>query len=847
MTSKVQHVFRVEPYRILMDLGVEVTQKEGRFFVPNPMRPGTTMWLDGRSLVSSDPQCEIVACGIFDFARYHLGSYGDVIDFLLEHYQTNAQVTPGTAIAALKPTFVESLKGERELFESVINLRNRMNSDENLLDSRMWCQHRGLSSKHGWRSFYITRKSDLLPFLGSDPENPVQLEGEHFIVFPYFINPHTPAWLKIQPIHSKKSVTITLNKSQHAFYGLHTCLADTREIRVYNDHLAAQIAYSSEAHMAHVLIGCVHIGFSAVQETNDYKLRSGVFVKTPRATFGQMAQANAAVEKMLVTSGSEEDASLDLVSARAQTWPAYVLAESTRLLQEEGTEAFSLMSMIDVIREDRSMCEMLIRHLEQVDAKEVISRIQAHLKANQTYNLAGMQVVETPNGYVAKRKNASSPFTNFIIKFEHNVRFEDADDPMMHCGRCVINGEEFPVAIPSRLKLKPAEIPNICLNAITRSGITDQAGLFPQIVDSTLARRLTDVLNIQTAKIKVSLLGIKRLGWNDSRTKFVTPRWEVTAQGVGATSRIPYPHSKFLQSHYDFHEYNVVMNTERITPTINTLMCLLASGVVRSFLHLAVPPVEIMRAPNAIGLLHAIFMAFGQSQPIPFGSQRRSAQNILTKENLSGYPVFGMASDAQVVSGLSYPVFLVSDTGLPFHDTMDQTLFEQTMGYTQDLMSRLVLFCLRNPHQMHSLIPSEFEPQQKEMITEGKHILERCLQIGKINIFETDLPVFENMMASVPVDKVQDFFRYDMPTQCVYIRMRKFPNVLRKPLVDELQVRNAEVRLHGLHYVACPAVFFMDLLEAFYGRSIKLFHQEPELEVEQTFEHGQGEQARSDS
>lgn len=847
MSSKVQYVFRVEPYRILQDLGVVVTQKDGRFFVPHPTRPAAQMWLDGRSLVSTDPQCDIVACSVFDYLRYHLGSYSDAVDFLLENYQGSAQVNPGTAIAALKPAFVESLKGERELFESVIGLRNRMNSEENLLDSRMWCQHRGISSKHGWRSFYIARKSDLLPFLSADPDNPIYIEGEHFIVFPYFINPHTPAWLRIQPIHSKKSVTLTLNKCQYAFYGIHTCLSDTKEIRIYNDHLAAQVAYSSEANMAHVTSACIHIGFAAVQETNDYKIRNGVFVKTTRATFNQMAQANTAVEKMLVTSGNEEDAAIEEVSKKAQSWPAYVLNESTRILQEEGTDSFSLVSMIDVIREDREMCEMLIRHLEQVNALDVIQRIRQHLKANQTYTLAGMQVIETPNGYVAKRKNTSSPFTNFVIKFDHNVVFEDADDPMMHCGRCVIGGEEFPVSIPSKLKLKPAEIPNICLNAITRSGVVDQVGLYPQIVDTTLSRRLTDVLNIQTGKIKVKMLGIKRLGWNDSHTKFVTPRWEVTAQGLKATSRIPYPYSRFLQEHYDFNDYQAISNHSRITPPINTMMCLLASGVVRSFLQLAVPPVEILRSPNTISFLHAVFLAFGQAQPLQFGGQRRTAQNILTKDNLFGYPVFGSAADSEVVSGLPYPVFLVSDTGIPFHDVMDQTLYEQSMGYTQDLMSRLILYCIRNPRQMHSFIPSEFEPAQQEMIIEGKQILERCLQIEHFSIFASEIPTFEHMMASVPFDTVPDYFRYDMASQAVYIRMRKFPDIVRKQLVDELQNLNEEVKLHGLHYVSAPAAFFMDLLGKFYGRPVKLFHQEQEPEEAQSSEPGPGARALLDS
>jgi hypothetical protein len=35
----------------------------------------------------------------------------------------------------------------------------------------------------------------------------------------------------------------------------------------------------------------------------------------------------------------------------------------------------------------------------------------------------------------------------------------------------------------------------------------------------------------------------------------------------------------------------------------------------------------------------------------------------------------------------------------------------------------------------------------------------------------------------------------------------------------------SSVRLHGDHYIACPAAWFLDLLAKFYGRPITLPHQ----------------------
>lgn len=803
------------------------------------------MLLDGRSLISTSPNCDIVACSLFDFVRYQLGSYSKAVDFLIERFHQSAQTTPGTSLAALKPAFVEDLQGERAGFESVLKLRNRMLGSENLLDSFLWCRHRGMSVRYGWRSFYLVRKIDLVPFLTGEDTREISLDDEHYIVFPYLINPHTFGWLKVQSATSKTNFTIPLQKVSHAFYGLHTCLPDIRETRVYDDPITAQLAYSSDIEMAHGLIGCVHVGTMGVSEPNDYKLSEAVFVQTNKTSFSQMAQTRMAIDKMLVTSSKAEDPSLEYLNTRSVTWTAHVLNEATQIIQDVGTESSEFLGLMDVIRTDQELCGVLIRHLEKLQPEEVVARIRHHLKANQTYAVGGMEIIETPNGYVAKRKNTSVPFTNFTIRIDHNVYFEGEESNVIHCGRLIMHGQEFPVVIPNHIvRRKPADIPSICLASIIKAGVGDQAGFFPQVVDTTLTRRLGDVL-AQQAGTKAQKVGVHRLGWNDDRTKFTAPTWSMTARGEEATSRIPYPYSRFLQAHYDFREYTYTPGTDLITPHVNTFMCMLASGIVRSFLHMMVPPVEIMRNPSSIDLLHAMFRAFGQSSPIPFGSQRRSAINTLTQENLLGYPVFGVASEAGVVSGLSYPIFLISDTGVPFHEEMTNEVYVQIAGYSQHICSKLILECLRQPSQMHLLIPSEDEPQIKEMIQEGKRIIEHCLKIQHFSIFESKMPLFEMMLGNVPLAEVGEFFRYDMPTNCIYIRMRKFQAFSRRDVVDELAAKNPEVRLHGHHYISCPADFLFELMSSFYGRPVKLFHQDPEPEPTETSAAAQDEAEQS--
>lgn len=788
------------------------------------------MLLDGNSLISTDPHCEIVACSPFDYIKFTLGDWTKTVDFLLEKYHASAQATPGTSLAALKPAFIEDLRSTRDNFEAVIGLRKRMLAGESLLPSFLWCRHRGFSVENGFRSFYLTRNVDLIPFLQHDSEQEIKLESEHYVVFPYLVNPHTFGWLKVFSAQTSAQFTIQFEKMSHAYYGLHTCLPDSNEVRIYGDPFTAQLAYSSETSMAHMQAGCVHVDSTGDADPNPYKLEAAVFVQTDKTPFSQIAQTRTTVNELSVINGSAEDPTLLDLAPSGTPWDSYVLSEATRFLQLGGADAPKLISLIDVVRDDRAMCEKLLRHLEAQNVPEVLARIRQHLNATKVYALSGMQVMETENGYVAKRKNMSVPFTNFTIRIDRNVHFEDAVDEHIHCGRLIMHGQEFPLVLPNRALNKPSEIPNACLNAIIKAGMGEQAGFFPQIVDSTLARRLSEVLKIQIATKSTSCHGVRRLGWSDDRSKFITPTWEITARGMRDTSRIPFPGSRFLQSHYDFRDYSYPTDVSKVTARVNSFICKLVSGLARSFLHLTVPPVEVLRNPNSIDLLHAMFQPFGQTSPLPFGTQIRTAQSYLTRDHIFGYPVFGVASDVSIVSRTNYPVFLISDSGVPFPEPLEGDGFAQVSARVRHVVSQVLLHCMRHPQRLHLLVLSEDEPSIPDMINEGKRIIEDSMGQA-FNIFTSKLPNFEMLLGNVEFDLVSEYFRYDMPTQRIYIRMRKFPNFSRRDIVDELKAMNPDVQLHGNHYIAGPSEFLLGLMNDFYGKPVRLFHQDPEPET----------------
>jgi len=840
--TRIQQVFRLlEPYQVFADLGIKTKTENNQIQVPHPLLPDKYMILDNGELVSPSQDCPIIACGLFDYLKFHFGTYEQAVDHCIDKYYNLAQLSPGTSLEALRPILVEDLTGQRKQFEQILELREPMKARDNkLLSVYLWCNRRGISVEHGWRVIYIA-SGEQLNQIACLSEGALQLfDQPYYVVFPYFKNRHTYAFLQVHSLTDAKPGMIPVNPCSHAYWGLHTCLPDIRETHVYNDPMTAVSHYSADASNGHFLIGHVHIRNNPGAEENTFKLDHTIFIRTARTDIDAIIQAKEASAQMTIADKKVGDMPRFLLPGSLD-WKPYILSEFVSVTAEHGHDSPEFNSLVNSIKNEKDLCDSIIRLLEAQECRDVLARFKARLNANQFFEVGNIQICETKNGYIARKTGSATttPFTNFIIKIDHNIWFEDDPSSTMHCGRILMRDQEFPVIVPSRVVNRPGEIPSIAFNAVMKSGNQDP-NIYPQIIDSSLQRKLSDVINQQTAN-KPVLMGIKRLGWNETRIRFVTPTWEARSTGIFATSRIPYVNSDFLRGHYDFSEYSTTTVYDRVSKQACYFLAILASGVVRSYLNMALPAVYILRNPASIKLLHALFRPFGQVQPLVFGPQRRSVLSVINPANIAGYPVFGYAVDPEIMYGLNQPVILLSDNGLPYHEELTDRVFAETASYSHFLMTKLATFCLQNSYQAHTMIRNEDEPRVEEMVCEGKNILQRACHIENFDIFEPDMPHLQALLAEIPYDRINDYFRYDMPSGKVYIRFRKLPGHSRSLVYLELYGKNKDVRQHGDYYIECPVEFLTDLLERFFGKQVRLFHQASEA---QEVMEGQGDSAR---
>jgi hypothetical protein len=248
---------------------------------------------------------------------------------------------------------------------------------------------------------------------------------------------------------------------------------------------------------------------------------------------------------------------------------------------------------------------------------------------------------------------------------------------------------------------------------------------------------------------------------------------------------------------------------------------MVAASIVRSFLNQQTPTVKILRSPQSLGLLKAVFRPLGQVRPVEFSSKRRQVQKTLSTGELCGYPIYATCPDLTALDGLNYPVFLLGDSGVLLQESLDGQEANQIVSLSHRIITSLVLYLLREPVQAHSLIEKQEAPSGRELALEGKGVIDASCGLENFDLMESDMPLLQSLLSQILPDQAQKYFHFDCCAEVIRIRCPLL-SVTRKPLYQELLAKNPSVNLHGDHYITCPKVWFLDLLEKFYGRPIAL-------------------------
>lgn len=818
----------------MVDLKLPLEERDGQFFTRHPQFPDQEFQIESNEFIGVGYGSPTPACNVFDWlALYFDNSYEKGIDFCIDSYHNLAQVPIGISIGSIRDHMVDSLKDARRQFEEILALRDSLRyHDERLTNAYLYCRRLGLSPDHGWRMFYVATGKQLNKILHYPTDDTDRLEtNKAYLVFPFFKNRHTFAMLQIREDCGKLVKTVDLNPSRYMFFGLHSCLPDNRETRVFANPEDALVMHSHAMQQGDFRLGFVSVGFNPSADPEPSPLRSGTFMITDPGDFNTIVKNRMAFDEFSVADYAHRFAdTLEVIP-----WTRYALNAAIVIINEDMAYTPRLAMTVESLKTDPEVFNRFISYLEQLGQQIILNRLKRHVDTQQVFSIGSMTITETVSGYVAKKSgtNVTSHFTNFLIKIDCSLWFDESQETY-YSGRVILNGNHVPFLLSSLASKQAKSIITLAEQAVQQAGIISEVNL-PTITDTTLQSKLVDIINLQKNN-KPRRVGVQRLGWNPTKTRFITPNWEAHTLGVQGTSRVVHPDSTIITSFYNTRDYRLVTKYDAVTPQARYLIALVAASMTRSFLNQQTPTITLIRSPQSLALLAAVFRPLGQISPIELSPNRRSVMDTLSARNMIGYPIYATCPDIDAVSNFNYPLFLLSESGFPLHEPITEESALQTTSLSHRIISSLALDFVRDKLQAHSLIENENAPSIKELALEGKRVIEARCGIDKFDLFEPEMPLLQAVLSQIPSDQANEHFRYDLSTGTVYIRCRTLKDVTRKPLYDELVAKNPAVETHSDHYIACPAAWFVDLLSKFYGKHITLYHQNPDPGAPKTTE-----------
>jgi hypothetical protein len=575
----------------------------------------------------------------------------------------------------------------------------------------------------------------------------------------------------------------------------------------------------------------VQASFNPEGSEDALTLRKGVAIEPLVEDFNGLVRSRLLCQEFYVASAHQDIVG---VGGRFRAWHDYVAQQFLRLYQIDKTFNFRVSTFVQSLKSDAQACRVLTTWLDKRGHPDLALKIHRQLDQRELYVSGNLNIIATENGYVARRPNSSLEvaFTNFLIRVDTRIWFDDVQE-MFYAGRVVINHQEFPILLPKSSLQKPHEIAHLALSAVRQ--LQTEHPPHPSIIDTTYKRHLTSVIEQQAAS-KPEMIGVRRLGWNKTKTAFITPTWQARALKILPTSRVAYPGTNNL-GYFSFNEFRFTESAE-VSPHLRSFIAIMAALLGRTYRDEPTPPVRILSTPAMRQLMRGLCTPLGQQRIWEININRRSGNSSIDPEFFSGYPIYASCFNDAIVKDLNYPVFLLGDSGLPLQENLTQDSFQAFANLSYQVITRLTQGLIRETGGGY-LRSNQPAPSAHELILEGKRAIEALCGLGEFVIYEDHTPLFKSALAFIDFDKIPEFFRFDIETQKYYFNFRHLDGPRRRDIFDELLRQKIDVALVGKYQLSLPLEWTDNAWKAFYGKKPELYHRAPGPEEEDNIKEGQ--------
>lgn len=817
-SMNVQTVFQhLDPHRVALDLKLPLHNSATYSYIPHPALAQQRIWLVGNEFVSLNPGCEFVAGDAFDFLAYRLGGYEQAVQYVMTTYGAALEAQTRKALEPDLPANVVQLSLRRLRFMSLLALKHNLTDNlQNYSEAANWMSRRDLDPIGCSNMLLIAKGSELSSRLSLIADCPDFLPYSTYVVLPFFRDYHTIAKLRIYDVQAQEQHELKLMPARHAFFGLHTVRPQSSDVRVTATDEQCLFHHCHTRRNGNFDSGTVSLDFDNNTKEPASRLRQGLFLATGDVDFRAAARSRGGFSEYAVAS---EMHALHSVSTPASSpWLNFAVAAFRDLYKQERAVTPVVSRLLDDLSLDREVLPVLVKWLTDNKRLDLVKRIKARPLPTACFDVAGKTLEPTANGYMYRtaKSDVAVHGTNFTLRLHSSVWFRDSGD-LFHYGVMSGNGYDYDVRL-TRVELSK---PNKLLETLSASVLSQtngQSNFRPVFYDATAKHCVMCSLSDQVNNYS-SVEGLQNLGWDSNRSVFRTPAWTASVSGVVEEAGVGHPTVDALR-HYRFAQLNRVLDYGQVSATVKGYIALLVTLQARLFFRKPCPVFTFSTSPAVTQLLHALFLAYGQTSPVDLNTNKRKAVSLVTSE-ISAIPVFGnLGAEGDSGNMTGYAV-VVGTSGIEFSEVVDEGLFNQIYSLAHDVCSQVAAALIRDSKQLEGLVTGH-SSSLTGCIDEGRRLVEACTPHTHFDVVASDMPNFYGMLAGIAAPTTVDYFCAATAGKSVRINFSKIEAFRRQDVHKELAARHPSATMFKKHYVLIAKSFLLPLLEQFYGTEVQL-------------------------
>jgi len=702
----IKKIVRLVPaFRVVKDAGQRVHREKedgvgARFYTQHPTCPDERLYLTEYDYVEAGKSTGFFAGNAFDYLALIEGSLPRAIDVFFERYRDKIHTITAYEEGLIRDVLTRNAERTRRGYNFLNKLSINYQNSSAFHDVLSWQRGKHMNPLFLTHWVYPALPAQVLEFLesmfDSEADHPFEIDPTHnYLVIPYYNTWSNISHIVFEQPTEGRRYRVDLNPCRVAWAGLHGSphFRPTRASMFYNTPREAMIMQSHYRDRLDDSL-CLHTDISRdFVDANTVRFMRGVVLADKKTNFTVCARLADCVDQLHVQRFDQFAAQGEPVS-----WARYLAEELHTITNEDGENsprARALLSNVEINSELRVELESeLVLIGSSASTRELIS----NWSGGDTYRFRTSTVEETKHGYLVSYPNRADEtlVSNFTIDVERNVVMADTGQVLM-TGTVRMGDVGFPFEMDRKQCATPRSIEESVLASFNRWLRSDQRNSrdqrVPVITVPDQARVLSGVLGQKCANVPFDE-GYSALGWAREDI-FIAPFW--MRQELKLTEgRSPVVTEGFnFATHYRYAAFPQqlsprVTEIDFLSYEARNLLRTLIVWMVRGSLGYDTVPERIQDGASARNMLKAVCSVFGQVSPLLLNPSARKNRPEKLMRGLSRLPLYANSNNPEVLGALSYPMWILGDTGVQIDNSMNHIELHMLTNTTYHLVNRVI-------------------------------------------------------------------------------------------------------------------------------------------------------------